>query len=526
MNRRRKQNWQLTEAQQSFCTRVSSREDGMEASKRLLVLVCLCCTAVQTGASSWSVQVPSTVQGLLGSCVVIPCTFNYPDPGKKVTEITGIWTDSTGKSVYHPVRSKVLDQYRDRTTLVGDVRRKNCSLKIDPLRANDSGPFVFRVEIADFDQYSYRANKVSVSIISEPNPIQFSVAKEVQQGQAVSATCAVTHSCPASPPEFTWSRNGSEARLESRQSDNGLWEATSTLTFHPSRMDHRKQLKCGVKYRGGQRQQALEALSVKYPPVNVKVEYRPDVKEGESVHLSCSGDAHPAVGSYEWHDRSGALLHKGRSYTLLKVSRRSAPTLYCLAVNDIGRARSSNVQLDVLYAPEIKTASSCSTEGGVAKCVCIVESSPRSAVHFVLADRTLKSTSVETHGPLTIWTLQADCGSAKAVSCFASNSQGHANLTLALPDHSEMKTIFIATGAAVMFLVMILIVVGVAKACKRTQRETPPHTNTTGAEKALALPQHLSTKSKDAYDVIKFSGTNASDHMYGNIEVDAIYANV
>uniref|UniRef100_A0A673AK43 Ig-like domain-containing protein n=1 Tax=Sphaeramia orbicularis TaxID=375764 RepID=A0A673AK43_9TELE len=205
-------------------------------------------------ASSWTIQVPSSVKGLLGSCVVIPCSFNYPDPGKQVTEFTGIWTDATSHVIYHPVKSKMLQQYRNRTKLLGDLRQKDCSLMIDPLQASDQGPFHFRIEIEDYDKYSYKENTV--------NPILFSEKEDVMEGETVSATCSVSHSCPASPPVFTWIHSG-QTHSQQQSLNNGQWNATSTLTFHPTHADHNKPLQCTVRYKGGQQQKIQRALKVK-----------------------------------------------------------------------------------------------------------------------------------------------------------------------------------------------------------------------------------------------------------------------
>lgn len=79
----------------------------------------------------------------------------------------GIWTKATGHIVYHPVESKMLPEYRNRTKLLGDVSNKECSLKIDPLRTSDHGPFHFRIEIENYDSFSYRENAVSIETTSK-----------------------------------------------------------------------------------------------------------------------------------------------------------------------------------------------------------------------------------------------------------------------------------------------------------------------------------------------------------------------
>ncbi|XP_008283237.1 sialic acid-binding Ig-like lectin 14 [Stegastes partitus] len=506
----------------------------MDVLKWPLVFGCLCVNVIQTEASSWTVKVPSSVKGLPGSCVVIPCSFNYPDPPREVTAFTGAWMDDTNHLIYHPDQTKMLEQYRSRVTLLGDPRHKNCSLQIDPLQQSNSGPFHFRIEITDYDSYSYRNNKVSISMISQLDPIKFTVKKKVKEGQTVSAFCSVSHSCPTFPPVFNWNRNG-EQHFNSQRLNEGQWEATSTLTFQPTHADHNKPLRCNVTYRGGQRQYASETLEVKFTPVNVKVEYKSDIKEGETVHLKCSSDAHPPA-SYVWLNGTGAQLHKGNIYVVKNVSRHPGGDLFCTATNAEGERKSSPVKLDVLYAPEIKAASSCSSEGSVVKCVCMAESKPPSTVHFVLPDRVLQSTKVEKHGLLTIGTLQADVGSWKFLSCVANNTVGNANVTLSLSVDGKMQYVFIAIGAG-LILMLLLIAVGVVKKCRgRAVDATVSSMSTTKTEKAVDLPQYSTTKArvrpspeKECYDDVDCGGIYANDHIYGNMEADeddAVYANV
>ncbi|XP_050931815.1 Schwann cell myelin protein isoform X4 [Lates calcarifer] len=501
----------------------------MGALKWPLYFVWFCLEVVQTKASSWTVNLPAAVKGLSGSCVVIPCSFNYPDPGKGVTTYTGIWYEAASHHVlYHPVESKIFQGYKTRTKLLGDVSQKNCSLKIDPLRQSDQGNFFFRIEMAGYDSYSYKDKRVSISVIGEPH-ITLSVNQEVVANQTVQASCTMSPSCPTSPPVFTWSHSTVEPPYSPQFVDD-QWKTTANLTFHPTHADHNKSLQCTVRYNGQERQ-ASKVLNVKYAPVNVKVEHKSDVKEGEDVLLNCSCDANPSASRYEWHNENGFLLYEGSHFKLPNVSRHTG-AFYCIAHNTIGQGKSSPVQLRVLYAPEIKKVSSCSSEGGVVKCVCIVESRPTCMVHFVLSDRVLPGTKVEEHGSVTNWTLKAEFGSFEVVHCLANNTQGNANLTLSLPVSGKMQNLYIAIiiGAGVV-LVILLIVVGLVTKCRGTSGDTPaPHMSEMRTNKAEDLPQYAATERKEMrYQDVQFSSRYDSEAVYGNVETgwdDAIYANV
>ncbi|XP_028325972.1 myelin-associated glycoprotein isoform X3 [Gouania willdenowi] len=488
--------------------------------KWVLFVVCLRFEGAQTKLSSWTLEMPTHVKGFPGSCVVIPCLFNYPDPESRATGFTGIWTDDSNHVIYHPVQSKMLQQYRGRTTLMGDIRQRNCSLKIDPLQESDHGPFHFRIEMDNYEKYSYIEQKVSITV---PSPIQFTVTEEIEEGQNVSAFCSVAHSCPPSPPAFKWSHSGEE-NLQSQQLEHGLWNVTSTLTFQVTHADHRKPLKCTVEYKGGMHQEAYRSLQVKYAPINVKAEYQTDIQEGENVKLSCSSEAWPPASSYEWHNGTGALLHKGHMYMLHNVSRHTKP-LYCVASNEAGLGKSSSVLINVLYAPEIQAVSYCRSELGGVKCICIVESSPPSTVHFYLADRNLQSTNTKKHGSLTYSVLQTDAGFTEPVTCFAYNTQGNASLTLSVFVDSKILYASIASGAVGIFLIILLVILGVKKWGKSSDTHTSD-TSTLQMEKSVELYHH---ESKNNRKIAQCAAMNAEYPVYNNVDDydDAhVYANM
>ncbi|XP_077951344.1 sialic acid-binding Ig-like lectin 14 isoform X5 [Gasterosteus aculeatus] len=393
----------------------------------------------QTIDQSWTVKVPSSVKGLPGSCVFIPCSFNYPDTDKRITEFLGMWAIAPDQFIYHPDESKMIKEFQGRTELLGDVRQKNCSLKIDPLKSSDRGPFFFRIEMKGYDKFSYREQQTSIEMMNAP--------------------------------------------------------------------------------------------------VNVNVEHKSDVMEGEAVPLNCSCDANPPA-SYQWHDETGAILHDGNAYKLPNVSRHTG-ALFCTAINDIGQRKSNPVLLNVLYMPEIKTASSCSSEADMVKCVCIAESQPVSMIHFVLSDRVLPRVKVEQHGTVTIGTLHAEFGSSRVVLCVANNTLGNANITLSLPVNCTMQNLYIViASAAAGILVTVLIAVSVFKKCKnpyspskgksanaQTRNIVPEKT-----DKDMALPHCSATKRKEKrYEDVHSDDIFDNDHLYGNMETDCddtIYTNM
>ncbi|XP_077577723.1 myelin-associated glycoprotein [Stigmatopora nigra] len=405
--------------------------------------------------SSWTVVVPSSVNGLPGSCVVIPCSFNYPDPKKDIREFTGIWLEEENRLIYHPVGAMTMQQYYGRTELVGDIKQKNCSLKIEPLQKSDHGPFHFRIEMKDFENFSYSHKTVSVKMI-RASPINLTVVKDTHYPLLI-ASCTVTHSCPTSPPVFHWSHSG-HLQFRTRPLENGQWEATSILALHPAHANNNTRLQCRVTFKGGQQQVATKIINVRYEPVDVNVEYKANVIEGESVHLKCSSDANPPTTSYEWHNEDGARLHEGHIFILTNVSRRTGP-LYCIAINPIGKTTSSPVQFDVTYAPEIKSVSSCSSEGAMVKCMCIAESRPPSSVHFFLLDRVLPRPDIERHDSVTIGTLKDFLPFYGFIQCVANNSLGNTNSTLTLPVYNTMLYIYSIVSAGAVIVVVILLIV-------------------------------------------------------------------
>uniref|UniRef100_A0A8C1XFI7 Si:dkey-238d18.5 n=1 Tax=Cyprinus carpio TaxID=7962 RepID=A0A8C1XFI7_CYPCA len=198
-------------------------------------------------AGEWSAKMPESVVGLSGSCVLIPCTFSYPENEKTYTEFTGIWYKEYSAVVYNTDTSKIAGSFKGRTSLIGDLRQNDCSLKINSLSSSDNTFCTRRNKNNDFIQQFL--SSVSLQSKTPENP-NVSVEEEVTSGKPVTATCAVSHSCPSDLPKVTWSHHGKQSS-PSQPQNHGQWKLTSyNLTFTPSREDHNKHLSCTAEFKG------------------------------------------------------------------------------------------------------------------------------------------------------------------------------------------------------------------------------------------------------------------------------------
>nr|XP_014343703.1 PREDICTED: sialic acid-binding Ig-like lectin 9 [Latimeria chalumnae] len=196
-------------------------------------------------------SIPRSLRAVKGSCVVIPCTFNYPGPKRPSSHIRAIWHRDGKETFYDSDHSS-----NGRADLVGDRGEKNCSLQINGIRTEDAKEFTFRVEIMNLDSYSFTNSKVAIKVedsaaVPEISCLEAPCPKEITENVTVTVTCTTSHTCPAAPPGLTWNGAQGPSTVQHRPLQDGLWEVSSTLTFTPSYTDHGKSLTCQVIYPEG-----------------------------------------------------------------------------------------------------------------------------------------------------------------------------------------------------------------------------------------------------------------------------------
>uniref|UniRef100_A0A8C6SN47 Ig-like domain-containing protein n=1 Tax=Neogobius melanostomus TaxID=47308 RepID=A0A8C6SN47_9GOBI len=210
-------------------------------------------------AEEWKASVVSSMDALVDSCVVVPCSFSHPKETLPTARLRGLWhlKKDRDQLIYSADETRVLENFRGRTQLLGELGKGNCSLKITNIKSHDNGPFCFRIELARTetdtqtkDKFSFVEDCVTLDMMSEPNAPSLT-HKDPIQGRPFTITCSVMHTCPTNKPEITWSRGSADDVTEShREIQRGLWEISSVLTFIPAEKDSHQDVTCTALFQG------------------------------------------------------------------------------------------------------------------------------------------------------------------------------------------------------------------------------------------------------------------------------------
>nr|XP_055067967.1 myelin-associated glycoprotein-like [Misgurnus anguillicaudatus] len=166
----------------------------------LLLLPGVLCTEV------WNVTHPSSICGVRGSNVTIPCNFKYPtNPYLQVTEVS--WCakkesdkcGTEGPYVYNSSHTNIQNNFQYTGDNISD-----CSLLISNINSTSSGEYLFRFitnsPVGRFTKPGPGANvtvtdlKVSMTKLGDN--------ENITVGDSLNLTCNV--SCPGHLPELQW----------------------------------------------------------------------------------------------------------------------------------------------------------------------------------------------------------------------------------------------------------------------------------------------------------------------------------
>ncbi|XP_060744036.1 uncharacterized protein LOC132857929 [Tachysurus vachellii] len=225
------------------------------------------------GSLDWSFTMPSTISGIRGSCVVIPCNYEFKNVQQSTTNVKWYKLSNTGYSlVYGQPTQNIIQQFQGKTSLFGSSNDKNCSLKIQPLEMPHSQerlfPWMDPKSIESYHSRNFDHETIALEVTDIAAIPQANLLGTAKVGEQVILSCSVIHTCPPTPPNLSLSISHGTSNLIHSHLYDGKWKATIEMTWILKESD--KSVTCTVSYAGGQTSKteiSLNPLCEFYKPV-------------------------------------------------------------------------------------------------------------------------------------------------------------------------------------------------------------------------------------------------------------------
>ncbi|KAE8289111.1 hypothetical protein D5F01_LYC12991 [Larimichthys crocea] len=425
-------------------------------------------------------SVPDRVQAVVGSCVVIPCSFtlqnSHPLRGRK--ERMDVRMRFRGGGHLFPLRSTAFNSedrdqvgrdFQGRTSLFGQITDGDCSVKIERISQDDSRMFEIALKKGD-DLLWGKPTSFHLDVVDTPEAPVISGMLSATEGQLVTLNCSVSYHCPSTPPVLQWSWERG-AQLNST-------EPADVKTLHPEphrpmvlaslsfTVSHKvkPRLKCEVNYPGAESLATLKDLHVTFSPKDVMVQVQSlMVQEGGSALLVCACKADPPASKYHWsYSQHGRTVHLHQSTHAIRVFNVTRDMrVRCSAQNLIGRGESRPTSLNIQYKPLIlRLSSTCVVDDLEVLCRCSVDSNPKAAVTWSVNGTVPPhdyNVSVTSERDRLTATLRGRMDRPQMVICFAFNALGNDSLMLLQGGEDNTPLLWLVIPAVAICLVIVLI---------------------------------------------------------------------
>ncbi|XP_031240130.1 myelin-associated glycoprotein isoform X2 [Mastomys coucha] len=516
----------------------------------------------------WGAWMPSSISAFEGTCVSIPCRFDFPDELRPAV-VHGVWYfNSPYPKNYPPVvfksRTQVVhESFQGRSRLLGDLGLRNCTLLLSTLSPELGGKYYFRGDLGGYNQYTFSEHSV-LDIINSPNivvPPEVVAGTEVEvsllhfvptreanghrlgcqaafpnttlqfegyasldvkyppvivemnssveaiEGSHVSLVCGADSN---PPPLLTWMRDGTVLREAVAES---LYLDLEDVTPGEDGV-----YACLAENAYGQDNRTVE-LSVMYAPWKPTVNGTVVAVEGETVSILCSTQSNPdpILTIFKEKQILATVIYESQlQLELPAVTPEDDGEYWCVAENQYGQ-RATAFNLSVEFAPIILLESHCAAARDTVQCLCVVKSNPEPSVAFELPSRNVTVNETEREfvysersGLLltSILTLRGQAQAPPRVICTSRNLYGTQSLELPFQGaHRLMWAKIGPVGAVVAFAILIAIVCYITQTRRKKNVTESPSFSGGDNPHVLYSPEFRISGAPDKYESEKRLGS-------------------
>ncbi|KAL7832094.1 hypothetical protein AOLI_G00296420 [Acnodon oligacanthus] len=247
---------------------------------------------VTGGMSSldWTYSMPSKIKGLQGSCLVIPCSFDFKTTWPSKVRVR--WYELATAQyplVYDEDSRGITSKIWGKTELYGSSSAGNCSLKINPLIMPQNEmklfPWMDPNPIELFHKENYD-NFVELQVTDQADKPELSILGVPRVGEQITVSCSVYHTCPSSPPALSMGKALQTDTTAHAPVQDGVWVITKQHTF--SIKEDEQTVTCKATFPGAQTSEASINLNAQCIHKDVVIEPElADVIEGVAKNFTC-----------------------------------------------------------------------------------------------------------------------------------------------------------------------------------------------------------------------------------------------
>uniref|UniRef100_A0A3Q2UNM5 Ig-like domain-containing protein n=1 Tax=Fundulus heteroclitus TaxID=8078 RepID=A0A3Q2UNM5_FUNHE len=226
-------------------------------------------------SQAWHVRMPRNIEALYGSCLTIPCSFDYYRyPPKRPDRVVWYQYQSMGYPLVYDnwYPNDVISIYKERTQALTSTYGKTCTLHIKTVNWNDHRQVLFPwvdPENVGRSTHAFYETTVTIEVCISMllNMFSWFYISSVAQPEAPTimitgfpstVRCTASYTCSNNRPSLTWNyANMPVSSNTVKESGKTMWTTVSTLTFTPSAKDHGHHLTCFARFDGGQTQEKI-----------------------------------------------------------------------------------------------------------------------------------------------------------------------------------------------------------------------------------------------------------------------------